>query len=152
MQVLVDTHTTYGLQSERYDSLVWRPVGPCNILLSRAHKQAMFLDFYQEDGPSSIAMHSGTARMGTMEPQDWLACPLISSDPEIVHGEPVFKGTRLPVETITDNVDAYMELQGQSLDQAIASTLESFPDTPGGAEAIRAVLTYRDIHQHQLQL
>ena len=94
----------------------------------------------------------GTVRIGDMETQDWLDCPLISSDPEIVHGEPVFKGTRLPVETITDNVDAYMELQGQSLDQAIASTLESFPDAPGGAEAIRTVLAYRDIHEHQLQL
>ena len=87
-----------------------------------------------------------------METQDWLGGPLISSDPEIVHGEAVFKGTRLPVETITDNVDAYMELYGQSLDQAIASTLEGFPDTPGGTDAIRAVLAYRDIHERQLQL
>ena len=92
------------------------------------------------------------ATIGDMDTQDWLGCPLISSDPEIVHGEPVFKGTRLPVETITDNVDAYVELQGQSLDEAIASTLESFPDTPGGAKAIRTVLAYREIHEHQLQL
>jgi uncharacterized protein (DUF433 family) len=87
-----------------------------------------------------------------METQDWLGCPLVSSDPDIVHGEPVFTGTRLPAETVTDNVDAYMELHGQSLDQAIASTLESFPDTPGGADAIRAVLAYRDIHERQLRL
>ena len=86
-----------------------------------------------------------------MKSEDWLGCPLISCDPDIVHGEPVFKGTRLPAETITDNVDAYMELYGQSLDQAIASTMESFPDTPGGADTIRAVLAYRDIHEHQLQ-
>ena len=87
-----------------------------------------------------------------METQDWLGRPLVSSDPEVVHGALAFKGTRLPVETITDNVDAYTELHGQSLDQAIASTLESFPDTPGGVDAIRAVLEYRDINKHLLQL
>lgn len=86
-----------------------------------------------------------------MENRDWVGCALIAADPEVMHGEPVFKGTRLPAETITDNVDAYIELQGQSLEQAIASTLESFPDIPGGAEAIRMVLAYREQHEHQLQ-
>lgn len=86
-----------------------------------------------------------------METQDWLLCPLLSADPEIVSGAVVFKGTRLPVEVITDNVDAYMELQGQTEEEAIRSTLESFPDTPGGADAIREVLNFRACHERQLQ-
>jgi hypothetical protein len=86
-----------------------------------------------------------------MEPNEWLGCDLLESVPGKVSGAVVFMDTRLPVETITDNVDAYMELDNQSLDEAIASTLESFPDTPGGADAIRKVLAYREAHQHQLQ-
>jgi uncharacterized protein (DUF433 family) len=86
-----------------------------------------------------------------MEAQDWKDCPLVSIDADIVHGEPVFKGTRLPVEIATDEVYAYMELRGQSEEEAIASALDSFPTTPGGAAAIRAVLAYREAHEHQLQ-
>jgi uncharacterized protein (DUF433 family) len=41
--------------------------------------------------------------------------------PGKVSGAVVFKGTRFPVETITDNVDAYMELDNQSLDETMAS-------------------------------
>jgi hypothetical protein len=63
---------------------------------------------------------------------------------------PSFKNTRLPVETITDNVDAYMDA-GLPLDRAIAETLDSFPSTPGGADGIRAVLDYRAAHEHQFQ-
>jgi uncharacterized protein (DUF433 family) len=87
-----------------------------------------------------------------MQPKEWLGCDLLESVPGKVSGAVVFKDTRLPVETITDNVDAYMELENQSVDEAIASTLESFPDTPGGAEAIRQVLAYREAHERQLQL
>ena len=86
-----------------------------------------------------------------MEPNGWLGCDLLESVPGKVSGAVVFKGTRLPVETITDNVDAYMELDNQLLDEAINSTLDSFPDTPGGAEAIRQVLAYREAHEPQLQ-
>ncbi len=86
-----------------------------------------------------------------MDKQAWSDCPLISIDADVVHGQPVFKGTRLPVETVTDEVYAYMELHGQSEDQAIASALESFPTTPGGVAAIREVLAYREAHEHQLQ-
>jgi uncharacterized protein (DUF433 family) len=82
---------------------------------------------------------------------DWTGCSLIEIDPEKVHGAPVFKGTRLPVETITDNIDAYMD-EGCSLDEAIAETLENFPSTPQGAEGIRSVLEYRAAQQHQLVL
>jgi uncharacterized protein (DUF433 family) len=86
-----------------------------------------------------------------LEPNDWKDCPLVSIDSDVKHGAPVFKGTRLEVETVTDEVYAYMELRGQSEDHAIASALESFPTTPGGAAAIREVLAYREAHEHQPQ-
>jgi uncharacterized protein (DUF433 family) len=85
-----------------------------------------------------------------MEAKDWLECPLVSIDPDVVHGEPVFKGTRLPVEIVTDEVYAYMELRGQSEEEAVASALESFPTTPG-AIALREVLAYREAHERQFQ-
>jgi uncharacterized protein (DUF433 family) len=81
---------------------------------------------------------------------DWSDCPLIEVDPEKVHGEPVFVGTRLPADTIVDNVDAFLD-EGLTLDQAITETLESFPSTPGGADGIRAVLAYRAAHEPQHQ-
>jgi hypothetical protein len=86
-----------------------------------------------------------------MEAQNWKNCPLIEVDPERVHGAPVFKGSRLPVDTVVENVDAFMEIEGQSLDEAVASTLECFPDTPGGAAAIRTVIAHRDAHELQMQ-
>lgn len=89
--------------------------------------------------------------MVLMEPSDWKDCPLVSIDPDVKHGAPVFKGTRLEVETVTDEVYAYMELCGQSEDCAIASALESFPTTPGGAAALREVLAYREAHENQFQ-
>ena len=85
-----------------------------------------------------------------MQDHDWLGCSLIEIDPERVSGAPVFKNTRLPVETITDNVDAYMDA-GLPLDRAITETLDSFPSTPGGADGIRAVLEYRAAHERQFQ-
>lgn len=78
----------------------------------------------------------------------WRHCPLIHSNPEIVHGEPVFMGTRLPASAILDNMDGYLE-EGLSLEAAIDATLESFPTVPNGAEGIRAVLAYRATHEHQ---
>ena len=81
----------------------------------------------------------------------WRDCPLISSDPEVVHGEPVFKGTRLPAQTISDNIDGYLD-EGLSLEEAIAETVDNFPTVPNGAEGIRALLDYRATREHQLQL
>jgi uncharacterized protein (DUF433 family) len=43
---------------------------------------------------------------------------LISSDPDILGGQPVFSGTRVPVETLFDHLEA-----GVSLDEL----LEDFP-------------------------
>ena len=76
---------------------------------------------------------------------DWSECDLIESVPGKVSGAPVFKGTRLPADTVVDNVDAYM-WDGLSLDEAIAETLESFPGVPGGVAGVLAVLAYRDAH------
>jgi hypothetical protein len=50
-----------------------------------------------------------------------------------------------------ENVDAYMEMNGLSEEQAVDKTLESFSTVPGCADGIRAVLAYRDAHEHQLQ-
>jgi uncharacterized protein (DUF433 family) len=55
---------------------------------------------------------------------------LINSDPEILAGQPVFKGTRVPVESLFDHLEAGVPLEGflddfptVSREQAIA-TLE----------------------------
>lgn len=56
-----------------------------------------------------------------MEPKD-----LIVIDPEILGGQPVFKGTRVPVETLFDHLEAGVSLEEfptVTKEQAIA-TLE----------------------------
>ena len=82
---------------------------------------------------------------------DWTGCELIERVPGKVSGSVVFKGTRLPVETVVENVDAFIEIDGLSEPAAIEATLESFPTVPGGADGIRTVLAYREAHEHQLQ-
>ncbi|MBV9760034.1 MAG: DUF433 domain-containing protein [Acidobacteriaceae bacterium] len=81
---------------------------------------------------------------------DWSACPLISIDADVMHGEPVFKGTRMPVEDAIESYYAYRELQEMSDEDAIKATLESFPTIPG-PEGLRTVLAYEAAHEHQLQ-
>jgi uncharacterized protein (DUF433 family) len=81
---------------------------------------------------------------------DWSRCPLVRIDPEIVHGEPVFKDTRMPVETAIESYYAFRELEGMSDAEAIKATLESFPTIPG-AEGLHAVLAYEAAHEKQLQ-
>ncbi|MGA8027529.1 MAG: DUF433 domain-containing protein [Bryobacteraceae bacterium] len=85
-----------------------------------------------------------------MGAQDWKDCPLVSIDPEVVHGEPVFKETRMPVEDAIENYYAYRDLQGMSDEEAVKATLESFPTIPG-AEGLRQVLAYEAAREHQLQ-
>ena len=87
-----------------------------------------------------------------MEAKEWLGCDLLEALPGKVSGAVVFKNTRLPVETITGNVDAFMEVDGLSVEQAIAETLECFPSTPNGSDGIRAVLAYRAAHEHRTVL
>jgi uncharacterized protein (DUF433 family) len=77
----------------------------------------------------------------------WLICDRIW---EIVHGAPVFKGRRLPVETVIGSVDTYMELGGLSESAAIEATYHDFPTAPG-SDAIQAVLSYFDTHRLQLR-
>jgi uncharacterized protein (DUF433 family) len=79
-------------------------------------------------------------------------CNLVHSDPEIVHGTPVLKGTRLPADALVENVEAFMEMDGLTVEEAIAETLNCFPGTPGGADTVRALLTYQEAHSHQLTL
>jgi uncharacterized protein (DUF433 family) len=74
-------------------------------------------------------------------PTFWSDCPLVRLDPEVVHGEPVFVGTRMPVETAIENYDVFREIDGLSDEQAIAETLRCFPTIPS-AETLRLVLSY----------
>ena len=78
----------------------------------------------------------------------WAGCDVIEIVPGKVSGAPVFKGTRLPADTIVDNVDAYME-EGMTLDEAIRATLDDFPGVPDEEAGARAVLAYRDAHEQQ---
>ncbi len=68
-------------------------------------------------------------------------CPPISIDPQVVHGEPVFEGTRMPVEIAIDNYYAFREIDGLSDEQAVTETLDCFPTIPC-AEALRSVLDF----------
>jgi len=85
-----------------------------------------------------------------MQRQQWSDCPLVSIDADVMHGEPVFVGTRMPVEDAIENYYAYRELQHMSEEEAVKATLESFRTIPG-ADALRAVVAYEAAHEHQLQ-
>jgi uncharacterized protein (DUF433 family) len=86
-----------------------------------------------------------------MTKHEWLGCALLESVPGKVSGDVVFKNTRLPVEAIVGNVDAFIEIEGLSENAAIEATFECFPSVPGGVQGIRAVLAYRAAHETQLQ-
>jgi uncharacterized protein (DUF433 family) len=49
------------------------------------------------------------ATMSEDRDYDWRQCPQVASVPGRMSGVPVVAGTRVPVETITDNYDAGME-------------------------------------------
>ena len=83
-----------------------------------------------------------------METLDWSDCPLVEIIPGKVSGAPLLKNTRLPVEAITGNYDAFRD-EGLSPDEAIAETLDCYPEA--GRHAIRAILTFRAEHQLQAQ-
>jgi uncharacterized protein (DUF433 family) len=76
---------------------------------------------------------------------DWSKCPAVESVPDRVGGEWVFKGTRLPVATVIENledlsVDEVMEQFDVSRDQVtavlefVAESLRS--DAPASARAV----------------
>jgi uncharacterized protein (DUF433 family) len=77
---------------------------------------------------------------------DWSDCPLVEVIPGKVSGVPLLKDTRLPVDAITGNYDAFRQ-EGLSHEAAIAETLDCYPEA--GADAIEAILRYRAEHQLQ---
>jgi len=79
-----------------------------------------------------------------METLDWSDCPLVEIVSGKVGGAPLLKNTRLPVEAITGNYDAFRD-EGLSPEAAIAETLDCYPEA--GLDAIRAILTYRAEHR-----
>lgn len=60
--------------------------------------------------------------------------------PGKVSGAPLLKNTRLPVDAITGNYDAFLD-EGLSPDEAIAETLDCYPEA--GLDNIKAILSYR---------
>lgn len=80
---------------------------------------------------------------------DWSDCPLVEVIPGKVSGVPLLKNTRLPVDAITGNYDAFRD-EGLSPDEAIAETLDCYPEA--GLDTIKAILSYRAAHQFQAQL
>ena len=79
---------------------------------------------------------------------DWSECPLVEVVPGKVSGAPILKDTRLPVEAVTGNYDAF-RAEGFSHGAAIAETQDCYPEI--SVEAIKALLDYRDTHQLQAQ-
>ena len=79
---------------------------------------------------------------------DWSDCPLVEIIPGKVSGAPLLKNTRLPVDAITGNYDAFVD-EGLSREEAIAETLDCYPEA--GIDAIKAILNYRAAHQFQAQ-
>jgi uncharacterized protein (DUF433 family) len=80
---------------------------------------------------------------------DWSKCPLVELIPGKMSGVPLLKNTRLPVEAITGNYDAF-RAEGLSPQSAIAETLDCYPEI--SIEAIKALIDYRAAHQFQAQL
>jgi uncharacterized protein (DUF433 family) len=83
--------------------------------------------------------------MGKM---DWSDCPLVEVIPGKVSGAPLLKNTRLPVDAIAGNYDAFRD-EGLSADAAIAETLDCCPEA--GIDAIKAILNYRAEHRFRAQ-
>ena len=79
---------------------------------------------------------------------DWSDCQLAEVVPGKVSGAPLLKNTRLPVEAITGNYDAFRD-EGLSSDEAISEALDCYPEA--GLDAIRTILSYRAAHQFQAQ-
>ena len=79
---------------------------------------------------------------------DWSQCPLVEVIPGKVSGVPLLKNTRLPVEAITGNYDAFRD-EGLSPDDAIAETLDCYPEV--SVDVIKRILQYRATHEFQAQ-
>lgn len=68
---------------------------------------------------------------------DWSACPVVETNPDLLGGTPVVKGTRCPVEAIYVNFD-----DGEDPD-TIAFMFEVSTDT------VRTILAFREAHSNQ---
>ena len=78
---------------------------------------------------------------------DWSDCPLVEVIPGKVSGAPLLKNTRLPVDAITGNYDAFRD-EGLSPDAAIAETLDCYPEAgtrhhQGHSRAIAPLINFR---------
>ena len=80
---------------------------------------------------------------------NWAECRLLEVIPGKVSGEPLLKYTRLPVEAVTSNYDAFRDT-GLSCEEATAGTLDCYPEA--GIDNIKAILSYRATHTYQAQL
>jgi uncharacterized protein (DUF433 family) len=74
-------------------------------------------------GPAAAAKMKGGSVMANL---DWSQCPAVESIPGKVSGAWVFKGTRMPVQTVFDNLEA-----GMSVDEIT----EVFDVTPAEVKA-----------------
>jgi len=83
-----------------------------------------------------------------MASMDWAGYHDVEVIPGKVSGAPLLRDTRLPVEAILENYDAFLE-DGMSPADAVMETLECYPEI--GVERIRGVLAYRASHERQLQ-
>ena len=83
-----------------------------------------------------------------MHTVDWSQCPLVEVIPGKVSGAPLIKDTRLPVEAVTGNYDAFCD-EGLSPDASLAETLDCYPEVD--LDVIRAILEYRATHPFQAQ-
>ena len=71
--------------------------------------------------------------MATTEAIDWSECPGIEVDPNRQSGAPVFAGTRIPVDVVTNNIER------GGTDDEIEEILENFPVT---REQVETVLNF----------
>lgn len=76
---------------------------------------------------------------------DWTGCELVERIPGKISGAPLLKNTRLPVEAILENYDAFVDIERLSPAAALAETLDCYPEA--GVDNIKALLRYRAQHQ-----
>lgn len=106
------------------------------IFTQRARVEFVARDYPQREGENMAAF-------------DWSDCPLVEIIPGKMSGAPLLRNTRLPVDAITGNYDAFRD-EGLSHDDAIGETLDCYPEA--GLDAIKTILSYRAEHQFQAQL
>lgn len=80
--------------------------------------------------------------MATIEAIDWSECPGVEIDPNRQSGAPVFAGTRIPVNVVTNNIE-----RGGTADE-IEEILDNFPVT---REQVEIVLDFLRRQPAQMQ-